>query len=83
MTDVVVDPAVAREVAAAYVDARERRDAQAVAAFEQLVAEADELFGWLTCPGRRDALRVAFTTCENPYRDAHELICIGDRASNA
>ena len=30
--------------------------------------------GWITQPSRPDALQVFFTTCENPYRDARELI---------
>jgi hypothetical protein len=74
VNDVRVDPTVAREVAAAYVDAPERRGARTVAAFERLVEETDELFDSITHPGRPDALRVGFTTCESPYRDAEELI---------
>jgi hypothetical protein len=69
-----VDPTVAREVAAAYVDATDRQDAVTVAAFAQLVAETDRLFAWITQSGRPKALRVFFTECEAPYRDAQELI---------
>jgi len=69
-----VDETVAREVAATYVDAASRLDAVTVAAFAQLITETDGLFSWITQPGGRNALRVFFTTCEAPYRDAHELI---------
>jgi len=72
--NVLVNPAVAREVAAAYVDAPERRDVRAVVAFERLVEETDALFDSMTHPGRPDALQVAFTTSDNPYRDAYELM---------
>jgi len=74
MTSVLVNAALAHEVAAAYIDAPERRDALTVAAFAQLVAESDQLFDSITHSGRADALRVFFTACENPYRDVHELI---------
>jgi hypothetical protein len=69
-----VDHAVAHEVAAAYLDAADRGGSFAVAAFERLSAEADHLFRWITRPDRRQPLRVAFTTCRNPYRDDQELI---------
>jgi hypothetical protein len=74
VTTVRVDQAVARDVAAAYVDAAERRDAVTVAAFARLVSETDRLFLRLTQPSRPNALRVFFTRCEKPYRDARELI---------
>ena len=74
MTNVRVDQAVAREVAAAYVDAANQRDAVTVAAFAQLVTETDHLFRWITQLSRPGALQVFFTACENPYRDAPELI---------
>ena len=69
-----VDPAAAREVAAAYDDARERRDPLTRAAYARLVAESDRLFGWMTSPDRADPVRVAFTACRTPYDDARELI---------
>jgi len=74
MTNVRVDQTVAREVAAAYLDAPHRRDPLTESAFAQLVIETDQLFRRITRPSRPDALRVFFTTCESPYRDAHELI---------
>jgi hypothetical protein len=69
MTNARVDQTVAREVADAYLDGGSRRDGLTLAAFEQLVTETDRLFRWIT-----GALRVRFTTVENPYRDARELI---------
>jgi hypothetical protein len=75
MTTVLrVDHAVACEVGAAYRDAAHRPGARIVAAFAQLVTEADGLFRWLTLRDRPNALRVHFTTCEKPYLDAQELI---------
>jgi hypothetical protein len=72
--DVRVAPAIAREVAAAYLDASNRNCPLTVVAFAQLVVEADRLFRWITEPGRPGALQVCFTTCATPYRDDHELI---------
>ncbi len=69
-----VDPAVAHEVAAAYLDAPGRRDPLAAAAYARLVEESDRLFGQITSPHRADAVRVVFTTCQTPYDDAQELI---------
>jgi hypothetical protein len=74
VTSVRVDETVAREVAATYADAADRRDAATIAAFAQLVTETDELFRSITRPDRPNALQVFFTTYENPYRDAAELI---------
>ena len=73
MTDGLrVGPTVACEVAAAYVDAADRRDAVTVAAFAQVVTETDQLFRWIAQPSRPNAQRVFFTTCKNPCRDAQE-----------
>ena len=69
-----VDRDAARDVAAAYLDANSCREALTVAAFAQLTAETDELFRRMTHEDRPRALRVGFTTCETPYRDALELI---------
>jgi hypothetical protein len=69
-----VDPAAAHDVAAAYLAAPARRDPLVGAAYAQLVAESDLLFGWMTSPRRRDPVRVVFTTCQTPYGDAAELI---------
>lgn len=69
-----VDPAVAHEVAAAYLDAPARRDPLVVEAYARLVSESDRLFHEMTDPGRPEALRVRFTRCPEPYRDADELI---------
>src|SRR5689334_16545383 len=72
--DRCVDPAVAHEVAAAYLDAPSRRDAVTDAAYARLAAESDALFRRITSPDRPDAVRVVFTSCPTPYRDARELI---------
>ena len=72
--DVRVDQEVAREVAAAYLDAKDQRDPLTVAAFAQLATETDRLFTWITQAERPGAVAVRFTACEAPYRDAHELI---------
>lgn len=69
-----VDPALAHEVAAAYLDAPTRRDPLIEAAFARLVTESDRLFRLITAPDRPDPVRVFFTTCPEPYRDAQELI---------
>jgi hypothetical protein len=69
-----VDPALAREVATAYIDAPTRRDPLTAAAYAQLVTESDRLFELITSPDRLDPVRVFFTTCATPYRDARELI---------
>ena len=74
MTNVRVNQIVAHEVAAAYVDTRDRRDAAISAAFTQLVTETDRLFCSITRDARPSALRVFFTICAMPYRDARELI---------
>jgi hypothetical protein len=74
VTEVRVDPAVAHEVADAYLDAADRRDALTAAAFAQLAVETDQLFRRITDPRRRDGFQVIFTRCEEPYRDAAELI---------
>jgi len=72
--DLRVDEAVAHEVAAAYLDAKEGRDPCTVAAFARLVTESDGLFRWITRPDRPARVHVRFTTCATPYRDAGELI---------
>jgi hypothetical protein len=69
VTPARVDPAVAREVASAYLDAPTRRDPLTAAAFAQLVTETDDLFRRITF-----SVHVHFTACAHPYRDAHELI---------
>jgi hypothetical protein len=65
---------LAHEVAAAYLEARPRRDPLIEAAYAQLATEADRLFRRVTSPDRPDAVRVVFTSCPTPYRDARELI---------
>jgi hypothetical protein len=74
LADRRVDPAMAYEVAAAYLDAPRRRDPLAAAAYARLVTESDRLFRRVTSPDRADPVRVAFTTCPTPYDDARELI---------
>jgi len=64
----------ARDVASAYVGASSRDDALTVTAFALLVVETDRLFARITRPAHPRAIRVIFTTCESPYRDADELI---------
>jgi len=72
--DRCVDPMMAHEVAAAYLDAPSRRDPHTDAAYAQLAIESDTLFRRITSPERNDAVRVVFTGCPTPYRDAEELI---------
>jgi hypothetical protein len=72
--NVQVDPAAAREVAAAYTDAPITEDPLVTAAYDRLVAESDLLFRELTSPDRPDRVEIAFTTCSAPYADARELI---------
>ena len=76
-----VDPAAARAIAAAYATARTRRDPLTRAAYARLAAESDRLFGLITSPDQPDPVRVRYTTCPEPYRDAPELIAsvTGDR----
>ena len=69
-----VDPASAREVAAAYVDTPTARDPLTAAAYARLVTESDLIFRRLTTPNRPDPVHIAFTTCPAPYADAQELI---------
>jgi hypothetical protein len=69
-----VDPAVAHEVAAAYVDARGTRDPLTLAAYTELVTESDGLLRRITASDRPGSVRVVFTTCRAPYDDARELI---------
>jgi hypothetical protein len=74
VADRQVDPTVAHEVAAAYLGAPARRDPLTRLAYARLVAESDQVCGWMTSPDRPDPMRVAFTTCPTPYDDARELI---------
>lgn len=76
-----VDPTVAHEIASAYIDAPNRRDPLTAPAYAQLAAESDRLYRRITSPDRPDPVRVFFTTCPTPYRDAQELIAsvVGDR----
>lgn len=69
-----VDPAVAHEVACAYIDAPRRDDPLTAPAYAQLATESDRLFQWVTSPARPDPVRVFFARCPTPYRDAQELI---------
>jgi hypothetical protein len=61
--------------------ARTRLDPLTRAAYAQLATESDRLFGLITSPDKSDPVRVRFTTCPLPYRDASELIAsvTGDR----
>jgi hypothetical protein len=69
-----VDPAAAREVAAAYADTPNRPGPLVAAAYARLVVESDWLYRRITSPDRPDRVHVAFTTCPTPYADASELI---------
>jgi hypothetical protein len=69
-----VDPVMAHEVAAAYLDAPSRRDPFTEAAYADLVTESDRLFRRITSMDQPDPVRVVFTTCPMPYHDAQELI---------
>jgi hypothetical protein len=81
LVDRHVDPAASRAVAAAYLGARSRRDPLTRAAYAHLVAESDRLLRRITSRHQPDPVRVRFTTCPDPYRDAEELIAsvTGDR----
>jgi hypothetical protein len=61
---------VAREVAAAYIDAPVRRDPLTRLAYAQLVTESDWLFRRIISPDRPDTVHVVFTTCTVPRRTA-------------
>ena len=74
LVDRCVDPAAACAVAAAYLGACTRRDSLTRAAYAHLVAESDRLLRRITSPDEPDRVRVRFTTCPDPYRDADELI---------
>lgn len=76
-----VDPALAREVAAAYLDAPARPDPLTAAAYARLVTESDGFFASLTSPDQPAPVHVVFSRCPVPYRDAGELIAsvTGDR----
>ena len=69
-----VDPMLACEVAAAYLDAPRRRDPLTEAAYAELVTESDRLFRRITSTALPHSVRVAFTACPAPYHDADELI---------
>jgi hypothetical protein len=69
-----VNPVLAREVAAAYLDAPSRRDPLTAAAYARLITESNRLFELITSLDRPHAVRVVFTNCPTPYRDAQELI---------
>jgi hypothetical protein len=72
--DGCVDPVVAHEVAAAYLEVPGRRDPLTNAAYAELATESDTIFRRITSPDRPDVVRVVFTSCPTPYRDAQELI---------
>src|SRR4029450_12507850 len=74
VADRCVDPAAARAVAAAYADARTCLDPLTRGAHARLAAESDRMFGLITSPDQPDPVRVRYTTCPDPYRDARELI---------
>jgi hypothetical protein len=73
-SDLRVNEAVATEIAAAHRDAPRTGGPLARAAYAQLIRESDRLFRFITEPGRRDRVRIAFTTCSTPYDSAAELI---------
>ena len=69
-----VDPAIAAEVAAAYVDGPEVLSPFVVASYAQLATESDRLFAALTDPGAPGSVRVRFSRCAAPYGSSEELI---------
>jgi hypothetical protein len=69
-----VDPAAARDVAAAYAATPSSREPLVAAAYARLATESDRLFRHLTAPDRPDRVHIAFTTCPAPYADSRELI---------
>jgi hypothetical protein len=66
------DPTAAAEVAAAHLEAPKVGGALAHAAYVRLVRESDHLFTRIT--RARRPIRVFFSVCPAPYRDADELI---------
>jgi hypothetical protein len=70
-----VDRAIAADIGAAYLDARDAStDPRVVAAYRQLEIETDRLFAAaVSCTGSQ-AVRIAFTRCPQPYRNDRELI---------
>jgi hypothetical protein len=73
--ETTLDPGVAHEVAAAYVDASvARRDPRVVAAYADLQAQSDSFFAYLTQPDRPWSVRVVFTRHPEPYASDGELI---------
>jgi hypothetical protein len=70
-----VNPAIAREVAVAFVEAPSTpRTPVVAAAYGQLERQSDALFAALTDPHGPYGLRVAFTRSEQPYDSDVELI---------
>jgi hypothetical protein len=68
-----VDDTFARQVSAAFLEARSRPgEATAIAAYSQLQGQSDQMFSALTRPG--GGVRVTFTRCRAPYRNDAELI---------
>lgn len=69
-----VDPAVAVEVAAAYLDAPAPRSPLVEAAYRQLTVETDALYLAATSPDGPLAVQVSYSSCAQPYDTAAELI---------
>ena len=70
-----VEPALAREIAAAFLDARSMPAAPLVAAaYSELELQTDTMFEWITDTGRPSAIRVVFTRTAVPYCSDRELI---------
>jgi hypothetical protein len=75
VSDLRVEPSLAREVAENFEHARSTPDAPLVAAaYAQLQAQTDAIFSGVTNGGRRGAIRVAFTRSLLPYCGDRELI---------
>jgi len=69
-----VDPSIATEVAAAYVDRSPVPLGFLRASYAQLTIESDGLFAALTHPRHPDSVRVRFSSREGLYASAAELI---------
>jgi hypothetical protein len=70
-----VDPATAKEVAAAFAEASDAsHDPLVIAAYAQLTSQSDQLFALLTDLDRPAGIRVEMTSNPNPYASDRELI---------
>jgi hypothetical protein len=70
-----VEPSLAREIAAEFLDARSAPAAPlVVAAYSELEVQTNAMFEWITDTRRPSAIRVVFTRSGVPYCGDRELI---------